>query len=82
MNETLDIVMLGIIASVITQFSKRFGLEPKVTAVGLVILFSISYTAFNTFLDVDSQQSIIMFATATLGTAELFYSFVIKKLLK
>ena len=82
MSETIDIVMLGILASIITQLSKRLDIDPKITVTALVILFSAIYTAFNNFLDESTKQSVIVFATASLGTAELFYSFVIKKVLK
>lgn len=82
MTETFGIILLGFAISIVTEASKKFNVNPRIIVASLVLVAALAYTGFNLYVDKETQTSIILFATATLGTAELFYSVVIKNMVK
>lgn len=70
--------LAGAVIAVITEFAKRFGVSTRVVLAAVTVGAALAYTAFDFFVPTELKQSVIQFATQSLGTAVVFYEFVYK----
>lgn len=76
--ETLIPVIAGVIITFIIQLSKKWWISSRILLAAFVIVAATLYTTFKYFVDEVTQQQIISFATSTLGSAVIFYEYVIR----
>jgi len=76
--ETLIPVIAGVIITFIIQLSKKWWISSRILLALFVVIAALIYTALKYFVDEVTQQQIIAFATSTLGSAVIFYEYVIR----
>ncbi len=77
MEQFLPIVV-GIIVSWVIQHIKRYGITSKQSIVGIAVLCSVAYYAFDTYTPKGIKDSLYGVFAQIMTTAFLIYEFIIK----
>ncbi len=79
LNSDLVLVVLGILTTTITQFTKNNKIPTIYIVVFLSLFFGAGYFFFAKLVSPDLQKEIINSATKILSTSVIVYEFLIKK---
>lgn len=71
-------VLAGLLASAVTEISKRFNVPAYAFLSVATLVLSAGWVAINEFAPADLVEKGVTFFFATVGTAVTFYEFVIK----
>lgn len=79
MDTVLGLALMGLLVQVVVQVGRHFDVAPKVSLAVATVLAATAMTAFKQFVPEELANNIIVFCTATFGTAVIWYEYILKR---